>query len=140
MWRGLKGGLVGVASALTASVCCLLPLALVLLGLSSGAFMTVTMQYRWLFLPPGVVGLVAGYALYFRERRRCAAAGCRVADGRTALVLLLVATLVVLVELAFVVYPEPIARLLAGTPGPAGADAGMSATDTAGGHAAHGRP
>ncbi len=140
MWSGLKGALVGVASALAASVCCLLPLALVLLGLSSGAFMMVTMPYRWLLLPLGVLGLVAGYALYFRERRRCAAATCRLAGGRTALVLLVLATLVVLAELAFVLYPEPVARLLAGAPGPAGADVGMSATKSSGGHATHGQP
>ena len=139
MWNGLKGALVGVASALAASVCCLLPLALVLLGVSSGAFMMVTMPYRWLLLPLGVLGLVAGHALYFRERRRCAAAACRVAGGRAALVLLVLATLVVLAEVAFVVYPEPVARLLAGAPGPAGADVGMSATEPSGGNADHGR-
>jgi mercuric ion transport protein len=139
MWSGLKGALVGVASALAASVCCLLPLALVLLGLSSGAFMMVTMPYRWLLLPLSVLGLVAGYALYFRERRRCAAAACRLAGGRTALVLLVLATLVVLAELAFVLYPEPVARLLAGAPGPAGADASTSPTEHAGGNADHGR-
>jgi hypothetical protein len=37
MWDGLKGGVVAAGSALAASVCCLLPLALVLLGVWSGA-------------------------------------------------------------------------------------------------------
>jgi hypothetical protein len=32
--------------ALLSSLCCLLPLAVIVLGLGSGAFMAVTMQYR----------------------------------------------------------------------------------------------
>lgn len=116
MWTGLRGGVVAAGSAVAASVCCLLPLTLVLLGLSSGAFMAATMQYRWLLLPVGVAGAVGGAALYVRERRRCDAAGCRVAGGRLGLALLVAATLVVLAEVAVTVYPEPVARLLAGAP------------------------
>lgn len=120
MWGGLKGGLVAVGSALAASVCCLLPLALVLLGVSTGAFMATTMQYRWLLLPLGVAGLAAGYAFYARERRRCSAVGCRVAGGRVTLGLLALATLVVVGELAVALFPDAVARLLAGTPEHAG--------------------
>ena len=46
----LKAGLVSFSSASIASLCCLLPLAVVLLGLGSGAFMIVTMKYRAIFL------------------------------------------------------------------------------------------
>ncbi len=121
MWSGLKGGLVAAGSALAASVCCLLPVTLVLLGVSSGAFMAATMPHRWLLLPVGVAGLAAGYALYARERRRCATIGCRVAGGRTALAILVVATLVVVGELAVTFFPETVARVLAGTAQHAGA-------------------
>ncbi len=120
MWNGVKGGLVAAGSALGASVCCVLPLALVLLGVSSGALMVTTMQYRWLLLPLGLTGLGAGYALYVRDRRRCATAGCRMAGRRTAVALLVVATLLAVAELAVTLYPEPVARLLAGVPDPAG--------------------
>ena len=34
------------AGAVLSSLCCLLPLAVILLGLGSGAFMAVTMQHR----------------------------------------------------------------------------------------------
>lgn len=134
MWTGLKGGLVAVGSALAASVCCLLPLALVLLGVSSGAFMLTTMQYRWLLLPIGVVGLAAGYALHLRERCRCEGLGCRVAAGRTTLVLLVLATLIVLGELAVTLYPEPVARLLAR------GDGNASHAPHSGGHSSHDSP
>ena len=36
------------------SLCCVLPLAIVLLGLGSGAFMATTMKYTAIFVPIGV--------------------------------------------------------------------------------------
>ena len=53
-FRGLVGGIAGMAGATLASLCCLLPLTVVVLGLGSGAFMATTMVYRWLFIPAGV--------------------------------------------------------------------------------------
>ena len=53
----IKGGVVSFLAAVVASLCCLLPLAVVILGLGSGAFMMVTMQYRTIFLPIGVIGV-----------------------------------------------------------------------------------
>jgi len=67
----LKPALVSVCSALLASLCCLLPLAVMILGLGSGAFMALTMRYQAILLPLGILGVTAGYVLYLRERRRC---------------------------------------------------------------------
>jgi len=91
----VKAGLVSFSSALIASLCCLLPLAVVLLGLGSGAFMMVTIQYRYIFLPIGVIGLGAGYYLYFREKRRCSSIGCSFVGRMTNLALLVLATVTV---------------------------------------------
>lgn len=44
------GATAWVGAALS-SLCCLLPLGVIVLGLGSGAFMAVTMQYRWLLIP-----------------------------------------------------------------------------------------
>ena len=77
--------------AVLSSLCCLLPLAVIALGLGSGAFMAVTMRYRWLFIPAGILGVAIGFALYARERRRCAAAACRMAGSRVTLALLILA-------------------------------------------------
>jgi len=41
--------------------------------------MAVTMQYRWLLIPAGIAGVLAGVVLYVRERRRCDALACRMA-------------------------------------------------------------
>jgi hypothetical protein len=47
-WVALGAGAAAWAGALLSSLCCLLPLAVIVLGLGSGAFMAATMQYRWI--------------------------------------------------------------------------------------------
>ena len=75
----LKVSGVSLASSAVSSLCCLLPVAVVALGLGSGAFMAVTMQYSNIFITTGIVGVSLGYYLYFRERRRCAKLVCQMA-------------------------------------------------------------
>jgi hypothetical protein len=99
--------------AALSSLCCLLPLAVILLGLGSGAFMAVTMQSRWLLIPAGVVGVATGFALYFRERRRCAALACRMTGSRVILVMLVVASLVVVTSILLDRFPELTSELVA---------------------------
>ena len=64
----LKAGLVSFSGAFVASLCCLLPLVVVLFGLGSGAFVMVTMQYRSIFLPIGVMGVAVGYSFILGKR------------------------------------------------------------------------
>jgi len=80
----IGAGAVAWLGAALSSLCCLLPLAVITLGLGSGAFMAVTMHYRWILIPAGVIGLLGGFALYVRERRRCNALACRMAGSRIA--------------------------------------------------------
>src|SRR5262249_61190886 len=85
--KSMKTGTVGAGltawlGALLSSLCCLLPLAVILLGLGSGAFMAGTMQYPWLLIPPGVVGVMTGFGLFLPRRRRFAARACPIAGGR----------------------------------------------------------
>jgi len=110
----LKSGLVSFSSAFVASLCCLLPLAIVLLGLGSGAFMMVTMQYRWLFLPVGLLGVSAGYYFYFRERNRCTTIGCSFAAKSLNLALLALATLMLGAELILTIFPAFASEFLQG--------------------------
>ncbi len=91
----VKAGLVSFSSALIASLCCLLPLVVIFLGLGSGAFMMVTIQYRYIFLPVGVIGLGTGYYLYFKEKQHCSSIGCTFIGRKSNLALLLVATVMV---------------------------------------------
>src|SRR5438093_13126323 len=105
-------GLAAWAGALLSSLCCLLPLAVIVLGLGSGAFMAVTMRYRWILIPTGVLGVTAGFVLYLRERRRCNALACRMAGSRVPLTLLIVAVLVVATSIVLDRFPEMSSDLL----------------------------
>jgi hypothetical protein len=111
---GIKAGLVSFLAAVVASLCCLLPLMVVLLGLGSGAFMMVTMQYRIIFLPTGVIGVALGYLLYFREKRRCNSLGCAFVGRKTNLALLMFATVVVSVAIILDIFPELTSEILQG--------------------------
>ena len=109
----VSAGVTAWVGAVLSSLCCLLPLAVIVLGLGSGAFMAVTMRYRWLLIPAGIIGVTTGFVLYFRERRRCAALACRMAGRRSTLALLVVASLVVGTSIALDRFPELTADLLA---------------------------
>jgi hypothetical protein len=110
----VRAGLAAWVGAGLSSLCCLLPLAIIVLGLGSGAFMAVTMKYRWILIPAGVLGVTTGFILYVRERRRCDAAACRMAGSRVTLALLVMASLVVTASIALDRFPELTADLLAG--------------------------
>ncbi len=111
-FSSFKAGLVSFCSAIVASLCCLLPLAVVLLGLGSGAFMIVTMQYRYIFLPIGVIGVGLGYYLYFQEKRRCTTSACTFAGKKTNLALLIFSTLVVATAVVLDIFPELTSEFL----------------------------
>jgi Cu/Ag efflux protein CusF len=109
--RELKPALVSVFSACMASLCCLLPLAVIVLGLGSGAFMATTMRYQAILLPLGILGVTAGYVLYVRERRRCRTLLCAMAGSQFNLVALGVATALLLGEVTLVAFPETASGL-----------------------------
>ena len=102
----------GVAAALLASSCCLLPLALIVTGVAGAGLMMTMMRYEWLTLPLGVGGLAGAYALHLRERRRCDAAGCRLVGRRGTQAMLGVATAVVGIALLLKFFPAWTAGLL----------------------------
>ena len=112
--HSLKAGTVSFSAAVVASLCCLLPLAVVLLGLGSGAFMMVTMQYRSIFLTTGVIGVALGYLLYFREKGRCNSLGCNFVGRKTNFALLLIATVVVSVAIILDIFPALTSEVLQG--------------------------
>jgi hypothetical protein len=57
--------------------------------------------------------VVAGFALYIRERRRCEALSCRMAGSRSTLALLVLASLVVVTAIVLDRFPEATSDLLA---------------------------
>ncbi len=108
----IKPALVSLVGALAASLCCLLPLAVIVLGLGSGAFMATTMRYQWILLPLGALAVATGHVLYARERRRCQALVCTMAGRRLNLMALGIATMLLLGEILLVAFPEGASTLL----------------------------
>ena len=95
-----------------AASCCLLPLALIAIGLAGAGLMMTMMQFERITLPLGVGGLALAYALYLRERRQCDKAECRLVGDRGTQVLLGLATVVVVVALVLKFFPSWAANLL----------------------------
>ena len=102
----------GVVSAMLAASCCLLPIALIALGIAGAGLMMTMMRYEWITLPLGVTGLAGAYAFYFRGRRRCDAAGCRFVGQRLNRAILALATVIVTAALLLRVFPSWTAWLL----------------------------
>ena len=111
---GFKSAIVSLPSAVVASLCCLFPLLVIVLGLGSGAFMMYTMRYSYIFIPIGIAGVTIGYILFFREKGKCEAKGCRMAGKNINLVLLIIATLMVVIAVLLQVFPEFTASLITG--------------------------
>lgn len=126
----VRSGFLGMVAATISSLCCLLPLAVIVLGLGSGAFMMTTMQYRAIFIPMGIIGVALGWLLYLRERSRCTAMGCRLAGGKLSFSLLLLATLIVAGAVALDQFPDVTADLLTRASFRASGTAPMSGSGT----------
>ena len=100
-WADPAPGLVGATTGIGASLCCVLPLTVVALGLGSGAFMMVTMQYRPILYPLGLLGLVVSYFLFFRRKRACDLQSCQM-QGKWLNIVLLAFSTVLMVAVTYV--------------------------------------
>ncbi len=133
--RSLLGGVISAGGAFLSSLCCVLPVAIVLLGLGSGAFMATTMKYTPVFVPIGVISVSAGFYLHFRERQRCAREGCRMAGSAYNLALLSLSTVVVAAAVFISLVPGLASDLLMwatasqGKTAPPTMDMSMGSTD-----------
>jgi hypothetical protein len=110
--QAMLGGAIGVSGAVVSSLCCLLPLLVILLGLGSGAFMATTMKYTAVFVPIGIASVGAGFYLHVRERHRCARGRCRMAGGPWNLALLTFSALVVAITTFLALFPATASDLL----------------------------
>jgi len=92
----MKAKNLGIFSALFASICCIGPLILVLVGLGSlgiGAFIG---KYHWLFLGGGVLVIILAWSYYFKEKRTCDLKACQMENKRKTQIILTLATLIVI--------------------------------------------
>ena len=86
----------GILSTIIASMCCIGPLILVLLGLGSLGLGTAMGKYHWVFLMGGVLLILFSWRTYFREKKRCNSKECRMENKKTTLITLIIATIIIL--------------------------------------------
>ena len=84
----------GILSAVLGSICCVGPLLLVALGLGTGAVLIG--RYHWIFIIAAIAALIWAWAKYLREKTVCDCERKPMQGRRSAMVTLLMATLVVL--------------------------------------------
>lgn len=101
----MKADQLGILSALFASICCVTPLLLVLLGLGGLGIGVALARFHWWFLGAALVLLMTAWRRYCQERRRCAGQRCEMASGTPTHRTLLVASLVVAAFVGLNVYP-----------------------------------
>ena len=105
----------GFTALLSAAACCVLPPALALVGLGSGA-LAVLVPYHWPLTIGAGLAVATGWALHMRNRRECASDGCAAATpGRASVAMLGLASAFVLLSALWPGYIEaPLMRLLGG--------------------------
>lgn len=110
-----KPALISLASAILASVCCVLPLLALTLGLVGFGLAGTISRYSLLFISLGATGLGLAYYLYFQERRRCDAIGCRMVGQTWNKVFLGLGTILMVGVLALKLLPlsaqEPLSEV-----------------------------
>jgi copper chaperone CopZ len=94
----------GVLSALTASVCCVGPALLALLGLGGLGAAAFIGRYHWWLIGAAITLLAFGWRNYLREGRRCRTEACTMAQGKTARAILIVASVIVATFVGLNVY------------------------------------
>ena len=92
LFADLKPALISLSTSFGSTLCCVLPMTIVLLGLGSGGFMMITMQYRVILYPIGLLGLGTSYWLYFRRKKVCEAQVCQMQGKRMNIAALVFST------------------------------------------------
>lgn len=93
----LKSGVLSLITSFGATLCCLLPMLIVFLGLGSGAFMVTTMRFRIILYPLGLIGVCVSYYLFFKRKRDCDAKSCQMQGKKLNLTLLIFSTFMMVV-------------------------------------------
>lgn len=115
---------VSVLSAIAASSCCVPPLILLGLtlmgiGTTGVAGLSSTLgSLKWYILPLAIVGVGTSFWLYFREKKKCAATACKLANQKLTKAMLSISTVVVIGFLGWSIYPY----ILGAAPAPSEGD------------------
>jgi len=102
--ESMKAKIVGILSAVTASICCVGPIVLIALGLGGLGLGAAIGKYHWYFLLAAIVLLIFGWRTYFKEKKECDAERCEMKGKAITRNVLIAASTIVLVFTAINVY------------------------------------
>lgn len=88
---------IGIFSVILASICCVGPLILVLIGLGSLGIGAMIGKYHWWFLAGAVLLIVVAWGAYFKEKKACDLRICKMENKQTTQIILIIVTLIVAV-------------------------------------------
>lgn len=107
------GAITSLAALFSAGACCVLPPALAGLGVGAG-WLAAVVPYRRPLTVGALMVAAAGWALYFRKHRACAAhSSCEAPPRAATYVMLSVATVFIALCLLWSVIEQPLMRVLA---------------------------
>lgn len=102
----MKAKNLGIFASLFASICCLGPLILVLVGLGSLGIGAAIGKHHWWFLSGGILLLIIAWRYYFKEKKSCDLTGCQMRNKRLTQIILTTATVVVVFFVGLNLYPN----------------------------------
>lgn len=110
------GTLASMGALFSAAACCILPLALAAIGVSSAGLSSVV-PFHWPLTIAAIVAVAAGWIFYLRKRRACLReATCTTArPAKSTFVLLCVATVFVTISTCWPFIEAPLMRALGGS-------------------------
>jgi len=100
----MKTKAAGILSAITASLCCLVPIVLIMLGLGSLGIGAAIGKYHWYFIIAAGFLLAFAWSSYFKEKKSCELRACEMKNKGVTKGVLLTATVLVLLFTGLNVY------------------------------------
>lgn len=101
----MQASKLGILSVAVASLCCLGPLLLILLGLGSLGIGAAIGKYHWYLIAAAILLLMLAWKSYFKKKKACdLKEQCKIENKRIALVTLIISTLIVAIFVGFNIY------------------------------------
>jgi len=100
----MKASKLGILSATIASICCLGPLLLILLGLGSLGIGAAIGRYHWYFIIAALFLLTFAWRSYLKKKKSCDLKTCKMENKKITLFTLIMSTLIVAIFVALNIY------------------------------------
>ncbi|PIP67908.1 MAG: hypothetical protein COW92_03975 [Candidatus Omnitrophica bacterium CG22_combo_CG10-13_8_21_14_all_43_16] len=100
----MKASKLGILSAAIASICCLGPFVLILLGLGSLGIGAAIGKYHWYFIAAALLLLTFAWGSYLKKKRACDLKACKMENKKITLFTLIISTLIVAIFVTLNIY------------------------------------